>query len=390
MKLVKLSLVAAMAAGVFATTASAVPLEEAIKNVDVSGYTRLRYTSDDKDSTKNNSEWNFKGVVNVKTQIDDNFFAVVGVRYDDTDTAQSTSGVNGNKAASNPSKFEISQAYFGYNIGNTSVMLGRQVVGAFFTDDMFGDGIKVVNSDIQGLTLAALYMDALEDDGDISTLDLGAVAGKKTTDHNLYGVAAIGSYDPVSFQLWYAVLEDVTDLFAIEAAVNFDVTEDIALGLKAQYGFSDFDGDFKAALPVADDADIYGVEASTSLFGLDFTAGYVDFSTDKDKASLVSFEDQGSFISPGEELLDYTLFFGENDYFFATAAYTIPNTGVMLGIDYLDGENKTTAGKKDMKETVYRVEYAATKKLKFKTWYSQVKDGDDDNNRFRFEAKYSF
>ena len=45
MKLVKLSLVAALAAGALATSASAMPLEEAIKGVDVSGMTRIRYTA---------------------------------------------------------------------------------------------------------------------------------------------------------------------------------------------------------------------------------------------------------------------------------------------------------------------------------------------------------
>ena len=43
-----------------------------------------------------------------------------------------------------------------------------------------------------------------------------------------------------------------------------------------------------------------------------------------------------------------------------------------------------------MKEVVGRIEYAHSDKLKFKTWYSHVKEGDDKNDRVRFEAKYSF
>ena len=46
MKLVKLSLAAAVAAGALAMSASAVPLEEAIKDVDLNGYARMRYTHD--------------------------------------------------------------------------------------------------------------------------------------------------------------------------------------------------------------------------------------------------------------------------------------------------------------------------------------------------------
>lgn len=389
MKLVKLSLIAAMATGIMATTASAAPLDEVIKDVDASGMLRVRYTHDShKDADKNkkkNGNWNFKSELNLKTKIDDNFFAVAGIRYDDTDHSTSKSGKDINHEG-----FDLNRAYFGYAVGNTVVQVGRQDVGAFFTDDMFGDGIKVLNSDIEGLTLAALWMDALERDSDIGTLGIRDSKDKEVTDHNLYGVAALGSYDPVSFQVWYAILEDVTDLFAVEFAFSFDVSDDVNLNAKLQYGFSDFDSSFKRDVPVVDDADFYGAELGTKLFGADLTAGYVDFSTDKDKVSLVAFEDNGQFIKPGEELFDYTVFEGKNHYWFVTAGYTIPDTGLRIGADYLDGKNKVVDEKTDMKEVVGRIEYAHSDKLKFKTWYSHVKEGDDKNDRVRFEAKYSF
>ncbi|EPH10500.1 hypothetical protein HMPREF9309_00279 [Campylobacter ureolyticus ACS-301-V-Sch3b] len=390
MKLVKLSLIAAMATGIMATTASATPLEEAIKDVDVGGMLRVRYTNDSSKNVNENrtgdSNWNFKGELNLKTKIDDNFFAVAGIRYLDTDRSTSLSGKN-----TRGDGFDLNRAYFGYAVGNTVVQVGRQDVGAFFTDDMFGDGIKVLNSDIEGLTLAALWMDALERDSDIGTLGIRDGKKKEVTDHNLYGVAALGSYDPVSFQVWYAILQDVTDLFAVELATSFDVNEDVNLNAKFQYAFSDIDGSFKKDLNnIVDDADFYGIELGTELYGVDLTAGYVDFSTKKDKVSLVSFEDSGSFIKPGEELVDYTLFNGENNYWFITAGYTIPDTSVRIGADYLDGKNKVVDEKTKMKEIVGRLEYAHSDKLKFKTWYSHVKEGDEKNDRVRFEAKYSF
>ena len=437
MKLVKLSLIAAMATGIMATTASAAPLDEVIKDVDASGMLRMRYTHDShKDADKNkdgNGNWNFKSTLNLKTKIDDNFFAVAGIRYNDTDRSTSVSGKETNKAG-----FDLNKAYFGYAVGNTVIQVGRQDVGAFFTDDMYGDGIKVLNSDIEGLTLAALWMDALENDSDIGTLAkigdlyhaedlfgtkkltddqkkilnsnaIKLATGKSVTDHNLYGVAAIGSYDPVSFQVWYAMLEDVTDLFAVELAFSFDVSDDVNINAKLQYGFSDFDGKFKNDVKNATmaltrksnpqepepaieigDADFYGAELGTELYGVDLTAGYVNFSTDSDKVSLVSFEDSGSYIKPGEELFDYTLFAGKNDYWFVTAGYTIPDTAVRIGADYLDGKNKFDGEKTKMKEAVARLEYAHSDKLKFQTWYSHVKEGDEKNDRVRFEAKYSF
>lgn len=392
MKLVKLSLVAAMAAGVFATTASAVPLEEAIKDVDVSGMVRVRYTHDKQDGKEaedKDGKWNFKNTLSLKSKIDDNFFAVVGIRYDDTDTGENGAGHDTTANSAND-HIDVNRAYFGYNINGTTFTVGRQEVGTFFTDDMYGDGIKVTNTDIEGLTLAALWMDSLEGDGDINTLgDLDPVNSKKTTDHNLYGVGAMGNYDPVSFQLWYAMLQDVTDLFAVELAIDFDVAEDFALGLKGQYAFADLDSDYKNI--GAGDSDFYAIEASTGVFGLDLSAGYVNFSTDKDKYSLSSFEDDGSFIAAGEQVTgQYSGYKGENDYWFVTAAYTIPNSGVTVSADYLDGKTKVENGKTDFSETVARVVYKHNKKLSFKSYYSWYEDGDLDKDRIRFEAKYSF
>lgn len=402
MKLVKLSLVAALAAGALATSASAMPLEEAIKGVDVSGMTRIRYTATNKKKDKaeatHASAWNFKAVMNVKTTIDDNFFNVVSIRYNSTDTGNAYIDDDGKKFSSTAEdqyKFDASQFFLGATFGNTTIQLGRQTIGAFFTDDMYGDGIKVLNTDVEGLVLAALFMDSLEKDSDIGSLKADEVNEKLVTDHNLYGVAAIGSYDPISFQLWYASLEDVTNLFALELAGDFAVSDDVKLGLKGQYAFSDFDGKFKTGVKNSksfqvDDGSFWAVEASSEFFGVDFSAGYLDFSTKEDKLSLNSFEDQGSFISPGEELLDYTLYGGKNRYYFITAGYNIPDSGVRLGVDWVDGSNKYKGTKTDRSEVVARVDYKYNEKLSFETWYSHVDEKKKEADKFRFQAKYSF
>lgn len=403
MKLLKLSLVAALAAGALATTASAVPLEEAIKDVDVSGFMRLRYTADeyvnDDEQKNSDAKWNIKSVIDFKAKIDDNFFAVAGVRYGNDGGAtefgyNSGNGNFGGGAYNNTAddQFDMYRAYIGYTVGNTTVQLGRQNVFSFFTDDMYGDGVFVLNSDIQGLTLGALWMDALEQDGDIgSNINIIKEAtGKRVTDHDLYGVGAIGSYDPVSFQLWYAYLNDVVGLFAVELGANFDVNDDVTVGLKGQYGFANFDNDFADTIGV-DDSNFFGFEASANIDFFDMSAGYVNYSaSDDESVSLSSFEDSGSFIKAGEELVDYTLYEGKNDYWFVTAGVTIPDTGVRIGADYVDGSFGED-GDYDASEVVARIDYKYNEKLKFKTWYSYIdQDSGDDDNRFRFEAKYSF
>ncbi|NLK66916.1 MAG: major outer membrane protein [Campylobacteraceae bacterium] len=414
MSLAKLSLVAVMATGIMTTASLAAPLEELIKDVDVTGFTRLRYTHDEEGGKVNNKsegKWNFKGELNIKTKIDDNFFAVVGIRYNESDTSTTTSTSTGGRTGGND--FDLYRAYFGYNVGGTTITVGRQEVGAFFTDDMYGDGIAVVNTDIEGLVLAAVWFDVFEDDGDIGGLDLNGdgirggvvdrVNGKLVTDHNLYGVAALGNYDPVSFQLWYSILEDVGALFVTELATSFDITDEWSVGLMGQYAFADLKNSFKEGTGnAADDSDFYAIKASTSAFGFDFSAGYLNFSTDTDNLSVTSFEDQGKFISPGEELLDYSLYRGENWAWFVAAAYTIPDTGWTFGVDYVSGERTYDLGAGnedfDMQEVVARVTYKHNKNLTFKTWYSWVEDDGYnrvanrgyENERVRFEAKYSF
>ncbi|MCI6642485.1 MULTISPECIES: major outer membrane protein [Campylobacter] len=402
MKLLKLSLVAALAAGALATTASAVPLEEAIKDVDVSGFLRLRYTADDEENDSN-AKWNIKSVIDFKAKIDDNFFAVAGVRYGNDQGAteygyNSGNGNFGGGVYSNTAddQFDMYRAYIGYTVGNTTVQLGRQNVFSFFTDDMYGDGLFALNSDIQGLTLGALWMDALEQDDDISSnIDaIQALTGKRVTDHDLYGVGAIGSYDPVSFQLWYAYLNDVVGLLAVDLGANFDVNDDLSVGLQGQYGHSFFDNDLTDT-DLIDDGDFYAIEASANIYFFDLAAGYVNYSTDEGKISLNSFEDVGSFIRAGEELVaggifgtSYQGYIGENDYWFVKAGVTIPDTGFRIGADYLDGEFMDDV---DASEVVARIDYKYNEKLNFQTWYSYIdwEDGADDN-RFRFEAKYSF
>ncbi len=406
MKLVKMSLAAIVAAGALTSVASATPLEEAIKNVDVSGFARYRFDSTKVDANGNQgsdtkASHRFTSYVDFKTALDDNFFAVLGLRYDSKDVSgdhitggQTQVGVNDAGAEDFGQTFNVRQFLLGYKAGNTTIQAGRQVLGTFFTDDMVGTGIKVLNTDITGLTLAAIAFDDLQLDTNIGTKGI-VVNGSHTYQNNLYGVAAIGSYDPVSFQLWYAMLENVTDLYAIDVAVNFNATADLALGLHGQFGGSSIDSDFKRGTNnAADDANLWAIEATAEGFGIDFSAGYIDFSADKDKVSVVSYEDAGSFIKPGEDLLDYTLFNGENKYWFITAGYTFLEK-YRVGVDYIDGENKTNILKTDKTELVGRVSYAYSKKLNFKAWWSHITEepdnaGKDKTDHFRFEAKYSF
>ena len=404
MKLVKLSLAAIVAAGALTSVASATSLEEAIKNVDVTGYARYRYDSTDNGETtatksKHDNKHRFTSDIDFKAALDDNFFGVIGFRYDSLDASGERANANTKVGQNDTGKdnfgqtFNVRQFYLGYTAGNTTITAGRQVLGTFFTDDMVGTGIKLLNSDISGLTLAAVAFDNLQDDGDIGTSDLvlGSNGGEYVYDRNLYGVAAIGSYDPVSFQLWYAALDSVAQLYAADVTVGANLG-DVDLSLHAQVAGSSMWAD-KADLGATplDDATFWAAELGAKAFGFDGSVGYVQFDTDE--ISLISFEDQGSFIDAGEDLLNYTAFAGDNKYWFLTAGYTFADK-VRVGADYVAGEGSSSVTVRDVDryEAVARVDYKYSKKLNFKAWYSYInqENGQVDKDHFRFEARYNF
>ncbi|WP_096020875.1 major outer membrane protein [Campylobacter lanienae] len=435
MKLVKLSLAAIVAAGALSSVASAASLEEAIKNVDVSGYARYRFDSKNTTTDDTKNYHRFTTDANFKAALDDNFFGVIGFRYDSRDAsgervnAATQVGVNDNGYDNYGQTFNVRQYYLGYTAGNTTIQAGRQVLGTFFTDDMVGTGIKVLNSDISGLTLAAIAFDNLQGtDGDMGTRNL--VIGSNDSiehvyDRNLYGVAAIGSYDPVSFQVWYAALDSVAQLYALDVTLGANLGG-ADLSLQAQYAGSTMwannargqgttrqivdatttpssvvDVYVPGAAVELDDAQFLAVKAGAKAFGFDGSVGYVNINTQGKGRSLISLEDQGSFITAGEDLLDYTLIDADQSIYFVTAGYTFADK-VRVGADYvgarLDYDNRGAINGKalnnytDAYEAVARVDYKYSKKLNFKTWYSYIDrdNNEDDAKHLRFEARYNF
>ena len=404
MKLTKISLAALVALGAFSSVASATPLEEAIKNVDLSGFARYRYTntrnkSADASATpsqdRNKAGHNFKMITNFKAAIDDNFFGVVGLRYNATDGSGDNAGAGTDKT--NTTKgFGVHQFYLGYKIGGTTITAGKQVIGSYFTDDAVGTGVRVENKDIEGLTLTALAFDALEGDDVESGGDLYKATGYLSTYDvgNLYAAGIAGSYDPINFQLWYGTLTNLADVLAADVSGNFAITNDISLGARINYAHSQADTSAKNALGY-DDGNFYAGELSTSLFGLDLAAGYIGYKTQNyqdSKYSAFTFEDQGGLIDAGEDVFDWTRAEGKGSYFYATSAYTFDK--FTAGLDYIKGSYKTDE-KTKVEEFVPRFAYQYNKKLKFSSFYAfkTEKEHDGDKNKadkFRFEAKYSF
>ena len=423
MKLTKVSLAALVALGAFSSVASATPLEEAIKNVDLSGFARYRYTNDHyknsaQSDTKRSSigSHTFRMQTAFKAAIDDNFFGVLNLRYQANDGSGDNAGRkfsnrynyvnnNGTDKTNTTGTFGVYEMYLGYKVGNTTITAGKQLLGTFYDGkDIAGTGLKVVNTDVTGLTLAAAAFDAIESESmDTNGPLVGdLVDGSLFSDSsaNIYYLAALGNYDPLSFKIAVANISEVATLYGADAGVSFNVTDDINLNLKGQFVHNDSDHKDVA------DANFWAIQAGTKLFGAKLNAGYLDFDAknkDNNKISFATLDGNGDLINPTKILNGvmsggrqyYNNIKGNNDYWFVKAGYDIDKFG--FGAGYTQGKGYSwELGKERAKRSEWSLDasYKYSKKLTFLTWYAAAKDRKDgvkfQQDRIRFEAKYSF
>ncbi|HED4999857.1 TPA: major outer membrane protein [Campylobacter jejuni] len=424
MKLVKLSLVAALAAGAF-SAANATPLEEAIKDVDVSGVLRYRYDTGNFDKNfVNNSNLNnnkqdhkYRAQVNFGAAIADNFKAFIQFDYNAVD------GGTGVDNVTNAEKgLFVRQLYLTYTNEDvaTSVIAGKQQLNLIWTDNaidgLVGTGVKVVNNSIDGLTLAAFAADSfmaaeqgaeLLGHSNISTTSNQAPF-KVDSLGNLYGAAAVGSYDlaggQFNPQLWLAYWDQVAFFYAVDAAYSTTIFDGINWTLEGAYLGNSLDSELDDKTHA--NGNLFALKGSIEVNGWDASLGGLYYG-DKEKASTVVIEDQGNLGSllAGEEIF-YTTGSrlngdtGRNIFGYVTGGYTFNET-VRVGADFVYGGTKTEAtnhlggGKK--LEAVARVDYKYSPKLNFSAFYSYVNldqgvntNESADHSTVRLQALYKF
>ena len=415
MKLVKLSLVAALAAGAF-SVANAAPLEEAIKDIDVSGVLRYRYDTGrfDKDNAGmdstalNTSKQNhkYRAQVNFNAAIADNFKAFVQLDYNAKDGgygADSTSVTKGDDAT-----LHVRQLYLTYTNEDfaTSVIAGKQQLNTIWTDNgidgLVGTGIKVVNNSFDGLTLAAFAVDSFNVNGGTPYKEEqnGDITSAFDEVGNLYGGAAIASYEvfggQLDSQLWGAYLDSVGAWYALDLAYGTTIFNDINWKLNAAYLGNYFD---KTNI---EDGNFFGLRGTMEWNGFDASLGGLYYG-DKEKTTVTVIEDQGNIghLLAGQEIFytegsrlngDY----GQNTFGYLTAGYTF-NEVLRLGADFVYGGTKTDdhASGGEKMEAVARVDYKYSPKLSFQAWYSYLNvdrdaNGEGKKDTVRLQALYKF
>ncbi|EIT5452024.1 major outer membrane protein [Campylobacter coli] len=434
MKLVKLSLVAALAAGAF-SVANATPLEEAIKDIDVSGVLRYRYETSNEWSDINGVAQNqgsgisgkqdhkYRAQLNFSGAIADNFKAFVQLDYNAQDGGYGTNNGSTTRSyeAANSSTLNVRQLYLTYTNENvaTSVILGKQQLNTIWTDNaidgLVGTGVKVVNNSIDGLTLAAFAIDSVNTDeqGDgvffknNSLTDAGDNSPYLDWSQNIYGAAAIGSYEvfngQLNPQLWLAYMSDNAFLYALDAAYNTTIFDGINWTIEGAYLGNSLDNKLEDRYKVVNESgngNFFALRGSVEVNGWDATLGGLYYGK-KDKVTVTVLEDQGNIGSllAGEEIF-YTNgsqlhgSLGRNIFGYVKAGYTFNET-VRVGADFVYGGTKTedrSGG--DKLEAVARVDYKYSPKLNFSAFYSYVNvDKDTDSTHHdavRLQALYKF
>ncbi|PIF03655.1 MAG: hypothetical protein CSA86_05045 [Arcobacter sp.] len=370
-KMIKMSLVAAVAVAGLSSTASAVSLEESIKGVDISGMVRYRFTdSKTEDVAGSGAQENDYDIeVTAKVPVNDMVKAVVKVDVDgdlraDKNYSEDDHGnmVAGEPADAKPS-VNIQHAYFQYENDGIVLNAGKQALPGPLTDGLNGTAV-VAMAPVGPVTVAGAIMNA-------SALD--DAAGYE----DIYAVAAMGSFSGVDAQLWYADVADTASAFSV--------------GVEGEAGPAAFFVSYaKKDTEDKSDDDKYSTFKVGGEFAVDmFTvnAGYA--MTGEEGSGELSDGNDAAVNDFGGEIYDIA----QADYkLIALGAGMSPADNVDAGLELYMGtyenDDKTT-------EVVARVAYKMSKNFKISSYYAHAKldydaGGDQKDNKGRVEVKYSF
>ena len=433
MKLVKLSLVAAMAAGTFSAL-DAKPLEEAIKDVDVSGALRYRFDQASWGKSENetfgvgkygiganNAPHKFRAFVTPSLSVGDGFKVVGQLMYNNDANggwqkkgAYSSTGKQAdNGLTTTKSEVVLKQAYLQYDLADAgvSVLYGKQQLGTIWTADFTGMAAKVLITPTQGFTVAAFGVDSFEGtagDGDASKLVNG------NYDKNMYGAAVLANVAGLDLQLWGAYWDRVATLYAANLKYTLGLGGGNNVGVKVTYlGNTIQTAANQAAIK---DGTLVDGRVFAKFAGLDAQVGGI-FYGDKNGATLHTLEDtSGPDLYIGREMFyaDDTALVqsaGQSVFGYVGVGYTLP-MDLRIGVQGVFGQNTqspivgATDDKKDTRiEGVFELGYKVNKNLSLEGWYSyinsnakngkigvdgKVEDLKQDKSTVRLQALYKF
>lgn len=371
MKISKLSLATIIAiSGI--SCAQAQNLEDAIKNVDVSGTMAYRY-NDYEGSTPSN---NYKVTTTVKSKINDNLTANTRVIIGNGDTNPASLKTFG---ADSEASFALSEANFSYTgIDNTVITAGKQAIATPFTisrdamgNEQTGTGI-VASTNLGMVSLTGGYFNQTNfsngETYDISTLDGG---------EDTYFVSAILTVENIALDTSYINIKDTLDAYTIGLVAKYDLAG-VALNPYARYSSLDLDNSNL-------DNTLWkvGMSAQAGIFG-----AYVAYGETNEEG--------------GSTALDYSSDTGMDDHWRVTltgisdasVVYASANAQVTdkinLAVKYSDLNAGSLSNEKDQNEIFGQAMYQMSKNFYTFARFGQYEYNGNTSNMGRLHMQYSF
>lgn len=395
MKLAKLSLAAIVAAGAMTTFASAAPLEEAIKGVDLKGIVRYRVDINDNGTSNNTAAENhrFSGAFTFTVPVADNLKSVLTLRYDKADNAKAAEAAPDNT-------FGVGHAYFSYSTKDIVLNVGKQALDTPWTynnpfDGNIANGALALYKGVEGWTFAgAAFVNVGNESSNtpgnlwsLATIEkitglTGAAREPVSTyvqSQNLYAVAAIGSMGPVNAQFWVAKMTHVFDYSAFaELSTKYE-----GFSLKAQVNQLKLADEFEGFMN-DDKGTFWAVEGGFAYEGASIKAGYLR--NDKDQG-IYTIANDNKMIREGKQIYGEFANLADAKTYFVSGGYKFDKYSV--GAGYV----KTKEGSvKFANEWFVEAGYAYSKNFSLYTYYSDLdrEKAKTENKRLRMEAVYRF
>ncbi len=383
----KLSLAALVAMGGM-SVASATPLTDAIKNVDLSGFLRIRfYHEDNTDKNKATNyygtaydRWRTNAVLIFKVPVDENIKFVMrnsvesNVYTTDEDLVKS-------KNSSVDTTIVNNLLFLQYSNGPVNAIVGKIPVATPITSadpakPGHGAGLIASYKINDNVTVAGAFVDALK-------LGTSNIPNTIVIGNDLYAAAAIFNTDMVKGNVWaYKILGLSKHIYT--TTLNFVPVKNTTL--RVDYASGKNENSTKTHT-------YYNVTGKYTNNNFSILAGYaktnedpgfVETSDDAPIGDVIPTENNSNIANKQ----DVSAVYGKLGY------NVDAKTNVYLAAQAQNAGDDAPNKNNDLKEYTIGVKYKYNKKLGFHIYYDIANWDDEatyaDNNEFRFEAKYKF
>ena len=395
----KLSLAALIAMGSM-SVASATPLTEAIKGVDLSGMLRIRFYNDDPEDGQKTDRWRTNGIFIFKVPAGEHikFVYRASVQTDakglrDNGALAHVGALNSNDPVDVGHMNNL--LFMAYSNNGLNAMVGKIPVKSPITSadpatPGHGAGAIVSYNVGNGLTVAGGYVDALKH---ADPFDYENYIGDLITT-SLYLGALVYNSDMVDAQAWYFHMPNlIKHEYVVSAKVK--ALKEYGVTIEANYASSKLDDNEKfnyngtiLDLSNADDTKkYYDITVKYNNAGIHGLVGYANSSDDEGKVTT-SVDSPLGGVLPTQQVTNIANY-RDMDAWYGMVGYDV-TSALNVSARYAHFDASDDDG--DADEYVAQVDYKYNKKLSFEAYYSvfDADEEDGDKNELRLQAQYNF